>query len=309
MSLEPQLSVIIPTHDRAGRLRKAIESVRSQTLADLEVIVVDDASSDETSALVDAAAASDERIRALRLAHPSGAPAARNAGIQASRGDFIAFLDDDDEWLPGKSRAQIELLRKNPDVVAVSCHHEVVREGQDGRVAYRGPIRYSRRAVLWSNFGGSCSFMMIRRGAFPEPTLRELFDERLQGAQDWDTWIRCAGFGGLATVPEVLCRYIFHSDAQISSRPKQPAARAALVAKYAGEMSEACRIYHEARIRLIAANSQRERLRLHAEYLMTLPRGVRRIVALESLAARVGELTGDPARGHRTLLRLLERIR
>jgi glycosyltransferase involved in cell wall biosynthesis len=119
MSPQPQLSVVIPTRERPGRLKKAIESARSQSSVALEIIVVDDASSDETPAVVEAAAASDERVRPLRLGHPSGAPAARNAGIRASRGELIAFLDDDDEWLPDKSRVQIDFLRANPDVVGV----------------------------------------------------------------------------------------------------------------------------------------------------------------------------------------------
>ena len=96
----PNVTVVLPTHDRAKLLRRAIDSVLSQDYQDLELIVVDDASTDDTQTVVQQFA--DQRIRYVRLADRQGATAARNAGISAARGEFIGFQDSDDEWLPGK---------------------------------------------------------------------------------------------------------------------------------------------------------------------------------------------------------------
>lgn len=94
----PQVSVVIPTYNRAGVLGRAITSVLSQTFPDLECIVVDDGSTDQTVVLVERF--QDPRLRLLRLPVNKGGGHARNVGIQAARGELLAFLDNDDEWLP-----------------------------------------------------------------------------------------------------------------------------------------------------------------------------------------------------------------
>ena len=98
-----QVSVVIPTHNRSEFLRSAIASVLSQTYQDFELIVVDDASTDSTAEVV--ASFNDSRIKFIRHQTNQGGSAARNTGIRASKCDYIAFLDDDDEWSPGKFQA------------------------------------------------------------------------------------------------------------------------------------------------------------------------------------------------------------
>src|SRR5262245_46961170 len=111
----PKVSVIIPTHNRADFLRDAIFSVLNQTFQDFEIIVVDDASTDNTSEVI--GAFNDERIRYLRHDTNKGGSAARNTGILNSQCDYIAFLDDDDQWLPEKLAKQVDtLIASPPDV-------------------------------------------------------------------------------------------------------------------------------------------------------------------------------------------------
>src|ERR1044071_7041476 len=100
----PRVSVVIPTRDRAHLLQRTLASVLKQSIDSLEVIVVDDASNDAAST---AAAAAHPRVRLLRNPEPSGVSVARNRGIAAARGDWIAFCDDDDLWAPSKLQQQL----------------------------------------------------------------------------------------------------------------------------------------------------------------------------------------------------------
>src|SRR5215471_7855638 len=107
----PKVSVIIPTHNRAEFLRSAITSVLNQTYQDFEIIVVDDASTDKTPEVV--ASFHDGKIKYIRHDANKGDAGSRNTGIRNSSGDFLAFLDDDDEWLPEKLQMQVGLLRNS----------------------------------------------------------------------------------------------------------------------------------------------------------------------------------------------------
>src|SRR6266852_4088374 len=119
MSPRPLISVVIPTRNRAALLARALDSVFAQygigEQFDLEVIVVDDGSTDSTATVVGEYA----QVRCLRLSTHRGVSAARNAGIEASRGAFICFLDDDDVWLPGRLRLQIPVFKRHPEAGAV----------------------------------------------------------------------------------------------------------------------------------------------------------------------------------------------
>ena len=110
--MTPRVSVVIPTYNRSRALVRALESVFAQTEPVLETIVVDDGSTDDTQAVL---AGFGSRVRAIRKSN-GGAGAARNAGIEAARGEFVAFLDDDDAWLPEKNREQVRILDSRPEV-------------------------------------------------------------------------------------------------------------------------------------------------------------------------------------------------
>ena len=125
-----KVSVIVPTHNRADYLSAAIESVLEQTFQDFELLVVDDASTDTTAALV--SSFSDSRIKFIRLDMNRGGSAARNQGILSSRCDYIAFLDDDDAWTPEKLELQVELLDRAPaEVGAVYTGYTMVDTEDD----------------------------------------------------------------------------------------------------------------------------------------------------------------------------------
>ncbi len=111
----PDVSVIIPIYDRSEFLCTAIASVLAQTLQDFEIIVVDDASADDTQEVV--GNLDDGRIRYIRHEINKGVAATRNTGVLNSKGKYIAFLDDDDEWFPEKLKKQFDLLETRPRIV------------------------------------------------------------------------------------------------------------------------------------------------------------------------------------------------
>jgi glycosyltransferase involved in cell wall biosynthesis len=306
MTTPPLLSIILPTHNRADRLPAAVRSASGQTFRNIEIIVVDDGSADSTPAVVEALAAEDRRIRYIRKPQPSGAAMARNHGISQADGEFIAFLDDDDVWHPAKMERQVEYLTEHPDVGAVSCHYRIVFEGKQRTTVWKGPTRLSARGLLWNDFAGGASFIALRRSAFDESIVR--FDEHLPPCEDWDLWFRLAEKRRFDVVPEPLCTYVYHgSQALTGTRDKLRAGHVRFIEKHRADMSEACLAYHEAKLLLIGAESQRERLALHRRFLFELPRKVRSIVAAESLAARIGWVIGDPAIGARYLWRMIEK--
>ncbi|KQZ94340.1 glycosyltransferase [Mesorhizobium sp. Root157] len=140
-----EVSVVLPTFNRLRSLPAAVESVLSQSFRDLELIIVDDGSSEDIEGF--AASVSDPRLKYVRRPVNGGAAAARNTGVSESRGRFIAFQDSDDLWLPGKLERQIALFRELPDEVGVVTGGKIVygrderyRHGH-GKVAYAPPPR------------------------------------------------------------------------------------------------------------------------------------------------------------------------
>jgi glycosyltransferase involved in cell wall biosynthesis len=298
----PLVTVVLPTRNRSTRLRRSVESVLAQTERELEVVVVDDASDDETPAAIAELSERDGRVRSIRLDAAVGPSAARNAGIAHASGNHLAYIDDDDLWYPNLLATMLGALRDDPKLGAVTCFFESYDEPSGKGRAFKGPARYPARALLWSNFAASV-LGVVRRNAFAsEPR----FDEALRTCEDWDYWLACSGTAGVATVPEVLARVTFHGVGQSAfDRAIRMDGHERFVAKHRDAMGASCRDYHQARLGLMAAPTERERLALHMRYLRTLRPPVRRIVAREALAARFGRATGDPGRGPRTLLRLI----
>ncbi len=213
-SATPSVTVILPTHNRAELLPRAIASVLSQNYKDLELIVVDDASTDNTEAVV--RQVEDDRIRYLRLANNRGATAARNAGISAARGEFIAFQDSDDEWLPGKLEKQMSVFRKGgPSVDIVYCGFQRVSE--QSVVDVPGPHIVTTkgdlsRIILFENFVTTQSLILRRR------CLENvgMFLENLPRFQDWELVIRLAQQFRFHFVNEPLVR-VFDTPGNITS--------------------------------------------------------------------------------------------
>lgn len=185
----PLVSVVIPTYNRERTIARAIRSVLSQTYRDLELIVVDDASHDATRKRVETF--TDPRLRYIGHTTNLGGSAARNTGIEQSRGEYLAFLDSDDEWLPTKLEAQLPLFRSSPSLGIVYCSATyltgagaVVRH----RVArHRGNVY--RQLLLSNEIVGSTSAAVV-----PRAVLGRIggFDVDLPARQDIDLWVRIA---------------------------------------------------------------------------------------------------------------------
>lgn len=179
----PLVSAIIPTHNRAEMLARAIRSVQSQTYPHLEIIVVDDASQDNTREVAESF--SDPRIRYIRHDTNRGGSAARNTGIRVATGEFIAFLDDDDEWEPEKTEEQLKVLQ---DYAAAACTCEPITDNvvkSDSHIAVEHESL--RRGDFKFTSGGTGSLMANAN------VLKEImFDESLPRNQDWDLFIRIA---------------------------------------------------------------------------------------------------------------------
>lgn len=204
----PKISVIIPTCNRARFLRAAVESVLQQTFQDFEIIVVDDASTDETPALMSGFA--DRRIRYLRHESKQGQGATRNAGIRAARGEYVALLDDDDEWLPSKLAKQAALLDGLPPQVGL-IYTGFVRIDAESKTVVAEVMPTERgdvsRALCGGNRIGTCSTVLMRRSCFDKAGY---FDETLASGADYDMWLRISRFYHFEFVNEPLVRYTMH---------------------------------------------------------------------------------------------------
>lgn len=190
-----------------------MRSVLGQTLEDFEMIVVDDASTDGTADLVRQTADRDPRVRPLEVSDRVGAAAARNRAIQAARAPWVAFLDDDDEWLPQKLERQVTALQAGGADFAYSPFIYIEGAGGErilGAVDVSG--KDPRSALLGGNFIGQSS-VVVRRDALMEVGG---FDPALPRLQDWDLWIRIARTARFCFIPSPLVR-IHHSPSGISS--------------------------------------------------------------------------------------------
>jgi glycosyltransferase involved in cell wall biosynthesis len=225
-SAAPRVSVVIPAYNRAGTVVWSVRSVLGQSFDDIEAIVVDDCSSDGT--LEALAQIDDPRLRTIRLRENGGAARARNAGIAAARGDFVAFHDSDDLWLPAKLEEQVAgLERLGPDYVALYGGKLLYGKSGSGRYA-PGTAKFVPDAgahdpsdrVLASLVRGNhltIQSTLIRAGAFARG-LR--FDDRLRCNEDWDFALRLAQLGKIAYRPAPHCVAIISGDSISRNRSR-----------------------------------------------------------------------------------------
>jgi glycosyltransferase involved in cell wall biosynthesis len=192
------LSIIIPAYNRAHCIMRALESVRVQPLGDFELVLGDDASSDGTW---DVVRREFSEVKLARLEVNSGAAAARNAALRIATGEYLAFLDSDDEWLPGKLAAQLEFLKKNPDVAVCSCSHIFCRRDgirREVRVENPSDWRVALHAGQW--FHGA-STPVVRRSVLESVGFQ---DESLRVLEDWDWMLRISQKYRIHVLPEAL---------------------------------------------------------------------------------------------------------
>jgi glycosyltransferase involved in cell wall biosynthesis len=194
----PTISVIIPVYNGASLVARAIDSALGQSMTPLEVIVIDDGSTDDTPKVL---ARYGKRIRVLAIAH-GGVSRARNAGIEASRGELLAFLDADDVWQRTKLACQVAALHAWPQAGLCCCDYLVLHAERARMVShFDGALRKAGLhpaqtllaeplpALIRCNFVGTASNVLLRR----DIALRAgRFDPQLRQAEDYDYWLRCA---------------------------------------------------------------------------------------------------------------------
>ena len=202
---QPDISVIIPTYNRAHILPRALDSVLAQTQLPIEIIVVNDGSTDGTKSVL----SNYPGLKIIDQQH-SGVSAARNIGLEHTNGEWIAFLDSDDEWLPEKLEQQWAAICNDDKLI---CHTEEIwiRNGQRVNPMKKhqkfGGMIYERCLPLCVI---SPSSVMIHRSVFHDVGL---FDETLEVCEDYDLWLRiCAKYSVLFIDEPLMVKYGVHED-------------------------------------------------------------------------------------------------
>jgi glycosyltransferase involved in cell wall biosynthesis len=200
--LEPLVSAIIPCHNSAATIERALDSALSQTFSELEIIVVDDASTDATPSILRSRRA-NPRLRLIALDRNLGPAGARNRGVEAARGKYIAFLDSDDEWLPEKIALQFAAMEANRAATLCGCDAVwVYPDGSTEHSTASSTGQLAWKALLRSSFVQTPSVMA------PRAVLEKLggFNPALLVGEDQDLWIRLALAGEVIWVKKTLVR-------------------------------------------------------------------------------------------------------
>jgi len=210
----PSVSVVIPTHNRAEMCVRAVESALNQTSPAMEIIVCDDHSTDSTRASLELLSANNERVSYLRRDSGKAGPGAtRNLGITAANGDLVAFLDDDDEWLPEKLERQLPAALNGDGVV---CSNALRSSGAPyfedtlNHVITRDEISTHNPIILSSSIIPRKALAAV--GGFSESSW-------LSGVEDYELWLRLAD-GGIAMtrIGDPLLNYADAGDDRLSAR-------------------------------------------------------------------------------------------
>lgn len=211
-----EVSVIIPTYNRGELLNRAVESVLRQEFADLELIVVDDASSDGSDEYLLREAERDERLRPLLLPTHVGTPGAvRNRGVAEAKAPLVAFLDSDDRWLPEKLRLQVPFHQSS----GVRITHTRERWLRNGRVVSQKGQKHRREGDIFQDALKKCiigpSTVLLHRELLEE---QGGFDEHLEVAEDYELWLRLTAREEVAYLNDELTeKHAGHGD-QLSER-------------------------------------------------------------------------------------------
>ncbi len=212
---EALVSIITPAYNAAALIGETIESVRNQTYERWEMLVVDDGSTDSTVEIVKKYAEEDSRIRIVALAYNSGRPAIpRNYGVKQARGEFIAFLDSDDLWLPRKLEKEIEHMKVD-GIACVACDEipigDVVYSRNYSFFLRKGVFRdYSYHSIALENHVATSSVITKKEyldkvGGFDE-------DPVFKFIEDWELWLRMTKIGKIRILSEPLIKYRITKD-------------------------------------------------------------------------------------------------
>lgn len=218
------ISVIVTTYKRSpAMVLRAIKSIQDQSYKNLEIIVVDDSpkSYDKRKKVEDTIfKLGDNRIKYLKNKKNLGACLSRNIGIKMSKGNFIAFLDDDDQWKPNKLMRQMEIIQSDSSIGLVYCRQVVIdeiknKEEKSKRKCFSG---YVFDQLLFTNFIGSTSFPLIRKDCFEQCGM---FNEDILSQQDWELWLRISLKYKIEYVDDFLVNYYIHLGERIGTNFKK----------------------------------------------------------------------------------------
>jgi glycosyltransferase involved in cell wall biosynthesis len=242
MAVEPFVSIVLPTYNRAHLLPGSIDSVLAQTYSSWELIVVDDRSTDNTAEIVRGYLATDARIRYVKNTHKQGCAGARNQGREAARTGFIAFIDSDDTWKPYHLNAIMAQFAGNPDIDWIYADSEIVEDGKvvtrsvfrelwqtrgELRVSQRGALsviddnRLLEHAIQYGLYA-ACQSSVMRKRLFDAT----VFDEDLQATEDWLFVLEIIYKGyKIAYLDNVHFTYVLHPHS-ISANPRSKTVQA-----------------------------------------------------------------------------------
>jgi len=208
----PKVSIIIPTYNSSLFIKRAIDSAINKTFKDWELLIVDDCSKDNTMELVSEFIKQDPRIKLLKTPENSGGPAMpKNIGIENAQGEYVAFLDHDDEWLPEKLEKQLVVFENSEDekLGIVSCFINII--DNNGRLISKHHENYKEKVlehIVKRNFIFTSSCVLTRLEIIKNVGL---FDTNLKIADDFDMWLRMAKMGyNFNYISEYLINYIAH---------------------------------------------------------------------------------------------------
>ncbi len=183
-----KVSIIIPTYNRSAKLKKSIESVLQQSYTNFELLIVDDASTDDTQEMVEAI--SDKRIRYIKQTVNGGASAARNEGVRQADAPLIAFQDSDDIWKPEKLEKQMAYWQEHPEYAMIYCAYKKYIDGQEivvPNASWHGSLEGKLFSWLAQRNSIGAPTMLVKRECFLEAGG---FDTGLRALEDWDFALR-----------------------------------------------------------------------------------------------------------------------
>lgn len=206
---KPLVSVVIPTKNRCRLLVRAIESVWEQTWKNMEVIVVNDNSTDDTAAVLKDSYG--DRITVIHNKESQGGAIARNQGIAQARGKYIAFLDDDDTWVPEKTETQINALVLNPAASVMTCSYYSIHANGRKNIVH---VSFDPKLLLQDNYLGGASMYLTTK-----ENLEKIggFTPELRSGQDWDLLIRLNEIGQILVTDIPLVNYYEHNEVRITN--------------------------------------------------------------------------------------------
>jgi glycosyltransferase involved in cell wall biosynthesis len=218
----PEITIIIPTYNRADFLGQAVDSVLAQTYKNWELLIIDDASTDSTGSIVAAYAQKDSRIRSIKNETNLGISKTRNRGLHEARGTYIAMLDSDDIWLdPEKLAKQIAAFEKNPKLAIVGTW--ITQIDETGKTLRNIEFALSdadiRRTFVYYNSIVQSSVLFLKQAALDAGG----YDETLATMEDTDLWLNIGTKYEIETLPICATGYRVHKNSITKNRRKQVA--------------------------------------------------------------------------------------